>query len=104
LFIIALSIGVFIGSSFFCSFSLRKNKPRRKTDCLFFSIQSTEEQLLNDKTIFEKQLENSIIEKKSNEKTAWPSNFRKEVDFENLWERNREQKKVEKLQDKFTKV
>jgi DNA recombination protein RmuC len=30
--------------------------------------------------------------------------FKKEVDFENLWERNREQKnEVEKLQDKFTK-
>jgi DNA recombination protein RmuC len=29
---------------------------------------------------------------------------KKEVDFENLWERNREQKnEVEKLQDKFTK-
>jgi DNA recombination protein RmuC len=30
--------------------------------------------------------------------------FEKEVDFENLWERNREQNEVEKLQDKFKRV
>jgi DNA recombination protein RmuC len=58
---------------------------------------------LNDKTIFEKQLENSIIEKKTiRNKDSWHPTF-KEVDFENLWERNREQNEVEKLQDKFTK-
>jgi DNA recombination protein RmuC len=47
---------------------------------------------LNDKTIFEKQLENSIIEKETirNEQLGHPT-FEKEVDFENLWG-NREQK------------
>jgi hypothetical protein len=49
---------------------------------------------LNDKTIFEKQLENSIIEKETirNEQLGHPT-FEKEVDFENLWG-NREQKKT----------
>jgi hypothetical protein len=41
LFIIALSIGVFIEAHFSARFRL-KISPRRKTDCLFFSIQSTE--------------------------------------------------------------
>jgi hypothetical protein len=49
LFIIALSI--FIGKLIFLLVFVRKNKPRRKTDCLFFSINQLKEQLLNDKTI-----------------------------------------------------
>jgi hypothetical protein len=40
---------------------------------------------LNDKTIFEKQLEKTAnSEKTSVTKTVWQSNFLKEVDFENL--------------------
>jgi DNA recombination protein RmuC len=64
------------------------------------------EQLLNDKTIFEKQLENSIIEKETirNRKDSLAIQLsKKEVDFENLWERNRDKKTREKLQDKFTR-
>jgi hypothetical protein len=54
--------------------------------------------------IFEKQLE--ILKKETirNEKTAWPSNFRKKRLILRIYG-NREQKnEVEKLQDKFTKV
>jgi DNA recombination protein RmuC len=106
LFIIALSIGVFIGSSFFCSFSLRKISLEEKLIAFSSQFNQLKEQLLNDKTIFEKQLENSIIEKKpsATKRQLGHPTFEKEVDFENLWERNREQKnEVEKLQDKFTK-
>jgi DNA recombination protein RmuC len=50
---------------------------------------------LNDKTIFEKQLENSIIEKKpSATKNSLAIQLsKKEVDFENLWERKQGTKK-----------
>jgi DNA recombination protein RmuC len=61
LFIIALSIGVSLGTHFSARFR-SKNKPRRKL-IAFSSHNQLKEQLLNDKTIFEKQLENSIIEK-----------------------------------------
>jgi DNA recombination protein RmuC len=56
------------------------------------------EQLLNDKTIFEKQLENSIIEKKpsATKRQLGHPTFEKEVDFENLWERNRDKKRSRK--------
>jgi DNA recombination protein RmuC len=61
LFIIALSIGVFIEAHFSARFR-PKNKPRK---LIAFSSQFNQlkEQLLNDKTIFEKQID-SIIEKK----------------------------------------
>jgi hypothetical protein len=41
-----------------------------------------------------KQLENSIIEKKpsATKRHSLAINFQKEVDFENLWERNRDKK------------
>jgi DNA recombination protein RmuC len=77
LFIIALSI-VFIGKLIFLLVFARKNKLEEKLIAFSSQFNQLKEQLLNDKTIFEKQLENSIIEKKPSEKkTAWPSNFRK---------------------------
>jgi DNA recombination protein RmuC len=71
----------------------------------FLQFNQLKEQLLNDKTIFEKQLENSIIEKKPSvtKKRQPHPTFEKEVDFENLWERKGTKNEVEKLQDKFTK-
>jgi DNA recombination protein RmuC len=74
LFIIALSIGV-LGIIFFCSFRLEKKSLEEK---LIASSQFNQlkEQLLNDKTIFEKQLENSIIEKKPSATKELASNFR----------------------------
>jgi DNA anti-recombination protein RmuC len=42
------------------------------------------------------------LKKNHPQRKSWHPTF-EEVDFENLWERNREQNEVEKLQDKFTK-
>jgi DNA recombination protein RmuC len=59
-----------------------------------------------DKMGFEKQLEAQIVAKEliRTEKDSLAIQLsKKEVDFENLWERNKEQKEeVEKLQEKFT--
>ena len=64
-------------------------------------------QFLNDKNTLQKQLElfNSEKETIRREKDSLAIQLsKKEVDFENLWERNKEQKdEVEKLQEKFTK-
>jgi hypothetical protein len=51
LFIIALSIGVFIGKLIFLLVFARKNKPRRKTIAFSSQYNQLKEQLLNDKTI-----------------------------------------------------
>jgi DNA recombination protein RmuC len=50
LFIIALSIGVFIGAHFSARFR-PKNKPRRKLIAFSSQFNQLKEQLLNDKTI-----------------------------------------------------
>jgi DNA recombination protein RmuC len=57
LFIIA-SIGVFIGKLIFLLVFAPKNKPRKKLIAFSSQFNQLKEQLLNDKTIFEKQLEN----------------------------------------------
>jgi DNA recombination protein RmuC len=93
LFIIALSIGVFIGSSFFLLVFARKISLEEKL--IAFSSQfNQKEQLLNDKTIFEKQLENSIIEKtkSATKRQLGHPTFEKRLIL-NLWnERNKKTK------------
>jgi DNA recombination protein RmuC len=59
--------GVSLGSSFFLVFA-PKNKLEEKLIAFSSQFNQLKEQLLNDKTIFEKQLENSIIEKKPSNK------------------------------------
>ena len=108
LFSIALAIGVFIGKLIFSArFQSEKISLEEKLIAFSSQFNQLKEQLLNDKTIFEKQLENSTTEKEiiRNEKDSLAIQLsKKEVDFENLWERNKEQKnEVEKLQEKFTK-
>jgi DNA recombination protein RmuC len=68
----------------------------------FSSQFNQKEQLLNDKTIFEKQLENSIIEKtkSATKRQLGHPTFEKEVDFE-IYGRTQQKNEVEKLQDKF---
>ncbi len=65
------------------------------------------EQLKSDHAIFEKQLKEITIEKEAirNEKDVLAIRLaQKQSAFDNLWERNLEQKQdVEKLQEKFTK-
>lgn len=101
LFIVALAIGVFIGKLLFSAKSLSE-----KT-FLEEKLNDLKEQYLIEKTALDKQLQQTNQEKESirNEKEAINIQLtKKEVDFENLWQRNKEQKEeVEKLQEKFTK-
>ena len=108
IFIVALAIGVFIGKLIF-SARFKSEKISLEEKLIAFSTQFNQlkEQLIVDKITFEKQLENTHSQKESirNEKDSLAIQLsKKEVDFENLWERNKEQKEeVEKLQEKFTK-
>jgi DNA recombination protein RmuC len=101
LFIIALSIGIFIGKLIFSA------KSQSEKAFLEEKIISSKDQFQMEKSGLEKQLQQTIQEKESirNEKEAINIQLtKKEVDFENLWQRNKEQKEeVEKLQEKFTK-
>jgi DNA recombination protein RmuC len=100
-FIIALAIGVFIGKLIFSA------KSQSEKAFLEEKLNSLKEQSDNEKTALNKQLQQAFQEKESirTEKEAINIQLtKKEVDFENLWQRNKEQKEeVEKLQEKFTK-
>jgi DNA recombination protein RmuC len=101
LFIVALAIGIFIGKMLFSA------KSQSEKVFLEEKLNDLKEQSLVEKTTLEKQWQQAIQEKESirNEKEAINIQLtKKEVDFENLWQRNKEQKEeVEKLQEKFTK-
>jgi DNA recombination protein RmuC len=101
LFIVALAIGVFIGKLLFSA------KSQSEKIFLEEKLNDLKEQSLTEKVALEKQLQLTIQEKENirNEKEAITIQLtKKEVDFENLWERNKDQKEeVEKLQEKFTK-
>jgi DNA recombination protein RmuC len=96
-FIIALSIGIFIGKIIFSANSKsEKASLEEKVKGLLQQIEQLKLQL------------NQIIQERENirtEKEALAIQLsKKETDFENLWERNKEQKEeVEQLQQKFTK-
>lgn len=101
LFIVALAIGIFIGKLIFSAQS------QSEKAFLEEKLNNLKEQSLVEKTALEKQLQQTIQEKETirNEKESINIQLtKKEVDFENLWQRNKEQKEeVEKLQEKFTK-
>ena len=101
LFIVALAIGIFIGKLLFSA------KSQSEKAFLEEKLNDYKAQSQIEKTAFDKQLQQSIQEKESirNEKEAINIQLtKKEVDFDNLWQRNKEQKEeVEKLQEKFTK-
>ena len=108
LFIIALGIGIFIGKMIFSAqFKADKISLEEKLVALNSQLSLIKEQFQSEKSNFEKQLAASSAEKETirNEKDSLAIQLsKKEVDFENLWERNKEQKEeVEKLQEKFTK-
>ena len=101
IFIVALAIGVFIGKLLFST------KSQSEKAFLEEKLNALREQSQIEKTTLEKQLQTTIQEKENirNEKEAINIQLtKKEVDFENLWQRNKEQKEeVEQLQEKFTK-
>jgi DNA recombination protein RmuC len=107
IFIVALGIGIYIGKLLFVTrFQLEKSSLEEKLITLNAQFNQQREHLMIDKMGFEKQLEAQIVAKEliRTEKDSLAIQLsKKEVDFENLWERNKEQKEeVEKLQEKFT--
>jgi DNA recombination protein RmuC len=108
LFIIALFLGIYFGKLFFSANSKsEKASLEEKINGLFSQINQQREQLLEERNQFEKQLTQANLDKETirSEKDVLAVQLsKKETDFENLWERNKEQKQeVEALQEKFTK-
>jgi DNA recombination protein RmuC len=96
-FVIALIIGIFIGKILFSANAKSERAAlEEKNNGLSFQIEELKSQLATS---------NSEKETIRTEKEAINIQLsKKENDFENLWERNKEQKEeVEKLQEKFTK-
>ncbi|MCD0476102.1 DNA recombination protein RmuC [Flavobacterium sp. EDS] len=107
-FIIALIIGVFIGKLIFSArFQSEKVSLNEKLIALTNQFQQQREHFQSEKNNFEKLLQASNSDKEiiRTEKDSLAIQLsKKEVDFENLWERHKEQKnEVEQLQEKFTK-
>lgn len=107
-FIIALFIGIYIGKALFSANSKsEKASLEEKNNGLLSQIEQLKTQFQSEKVTWEKQLSQLNLEKETirNEKEAIAIQLsKKEVDFDNLLERNKEQKQeVEQLQEKFTK-
>lgn len=107
-FIIALFIGIYIGKALFSANSKsEKASLEEKINGLLSQIEQLKTQFQSEKVTWEKQLSQLNLEKETirNEKEAIAIQLsKKEVDFDNLLERNKEQKQeVEQLQEKFTK-
>ncbi len=96
-FSIALALGVYIGKLIFSS------KMQAEKISLEEKIRANQIQIQDLKTFIEKELKEKEVIR--NEKDSLAIRLsKKEVDFDNLWERNREQKQeVEQLQEKFAK-
>ncbi|QBN18530.1 DNA recombination protein RmuC [Flavobacterium nackdongense] len=108
IFIIALAVGIFIGKLIFSArFQVEKISLEEKLIATNNQIDQINQQFAFEKNAFEKQLGIANTEKETirNEKDSLALQLtKKEVDFDNLWQRNKEQKEeVEKLQEKFTK-
>ena len=108
IFIVALAIGLFLGKQLFSANSKsEKASLEEKINGLISQINQQKEQSVLERNQFEKQLNTSNQEKETirSEKEALAIQLsKKETDFENLWERNKDQKQeVEQLQEKFTK-
>lgn len=96
-FVIALIIGIFIGKNLFAANSKsEKASLEEKINGLLAQIEqlkSQTQQIVQERENIRNEKEALVIQLS-----------KKETDFENLWERNKEQKEeVEKLQEKFTK-
>ena len=108
IFIIALAIGFVIGKMLSSAgFKAEKSSLDERIIGLQSQLEQGKEQLVTDRAGYEKHLLSSQVEKEQlrNDKESLMIQLsKKEADFDNLWERNKEQKEeVEKLQEKFTK-
>ncbi|MEG0850137.1 DNA recombination protein RmuC [Flavobacterium plurextorum] len=107
-FVIALFLGIYLGKVLSSAkFQSEKVGLEERLNANTNQLQVQKEQQENEKLTFQKQLQLSNQEKESirTEKDSLAIQLsKKEVDFENLWERHKEQKtEITELQDKFTK-
>lgn len=107
-FVIAVFLGIYLGKILSSAkFESEKVSLSEKLNAANAQSQLQKEQFQIEKKSFEKQLHLLNSEKESirNEKDSLAIQLsKKEVDFENLWERHKEQKvEIMALQEKFTK-
>ena len=107
-FILALGIGILLGKKLrLMQSQLEKNQLEEQMKGLLSQMEIQKQQLDLERTNFENQVKVISLEKEvlRNDREAIAIQLsKKEVDFEHLWERNKEQKEeVEQLQQKFTK-
>ncbi|CAD0004906.1 DNA recombination protein RmuC [Flavobacterium chungangense] len=107
-FVLALFLGIYLGRVLSSAkFESEKVSLNEKLNGANSQLLFQREQFLNEKNSFEKQLHLIHSEKENirNEKDSLAIQLsKKEVDFENLWERHKEQKaEITALQEKFTK-
>ncbi|WP_177733088.1 DNA recombination protein RmuC [Flavobacterium inviolabile] len=107
-FIIALLIGIWIGKILAAAASKSEQSGRdERINGLLAQAEQLKQQFLQERNQFDRQLAQSNMEKEQirTEKDALAIQLsKKEVDFDNLWERNKEQKEeVNQLQEKFAK-
>ena len=108
IFIIALFLGIYFGRMLFSAKSQsEKVSLEERLNANINQLQLQKEQFENEKRSFEKLLQLNNVEKENirTEKDSLAIQLsKKEVDFENLWERHKEQKaEITELQEKFTK-
>lgn len=107
-FAIALFIGIYLGKLLFSArFQSEKVSLEERLNANTNQFQQQKEQFENERRNFEKQVHTINFEKENirTEKDSLAIQLsKKEVDFENLWERHKEQKnEITELQEKFTK-
>ncbi|MFC4479628.1 DNA recombination protein RmuC [Flavobacterium chungangensis] len=107
-FVVVLFVGIYVGRMLSASkFQSEKAISEERLNTINGQLQMQKEQFENEKNNLQKQLQLSIVEKENirTEKDSLAIQLsKKEVDFENLWERHKEQKsEINELQEKFTK-
>ncbi|PWB23269.1 DNA recombination protein RmuC [Flavobacterium sp. HTF] len=107
-FIVALFLGIYLGKLLFSAKSqAEKVSLTERLTAMVNQLELQKEQFEKEKNVFEKQfyLNNTEKENIRTEKDSLAIQLsKKEVDFENLWERHKEQKnEITELQEKFTK-
>lgn len=107
-FVVALFLGVYLGKLLFSArFQSEKIGLEERLNASLNQLQLQKEQFERERNNFDKQLQVNNSEKEyiRTEKDSLAIQLsKKEVDFENLWERHKEQKnEITELQEKFTK-
>jgi len=107
-FVVALFLGIYLGRILFSAkFQSEKVSLEERLNATMNQLQLQKEQFEGERRNLEKLLQLNNTEKESirTEKDSLAIQLsKKEVDFENLWERHKEQKaEITELQEKFTK-